>query len=88
MVAKLEVMEAHLLNIEADGDPVKLFEHQRRYAHAAIVLGQVDGGQLVLDDGHQGGDQHELGDVAMYQEAPDHGCSVLMKQAGAALQAV
>ena len=81
-------MEAQLVTIEVDGDPVKLFEHQRRDAHAAVVLGHVDGGQLVLDDGHQGGDQHELGDVAMDEEAPHHGCSVLMKQAGIALQAV
>ena len=73
--------------MEADGDPVKQFEHQGRDAHAKVVL-RHGGGQPVLDNLHQGGDQHELWDVAMNQEAPDRGCSVVMKQAGVNLQAV
>ena len=80
MVAKLEVVEPHLVTIETDGDPFELLQHQGRDADAAVVLGDVDGGQLVLHNGHQGRDQHKLGDIAVHQKASYQGYCVLMQQ--------
>ena len=72
-------MEAHPVSVETDGDLVKLFEEQRCDANATVVLRDVDGGQSVLHNGNQCGDQHELGDISMSQEASDHCCSVFMQ---------
>ena len=62
--------------------PVELFDEQMRCdANAMVVLRNVDGGQSVLHNGNQCGDQHELGDISMSQEASDHCCSVFMQSA-------
>ena len=65
--------------VATDCNPVELFKQKRSDADTAVVLGHIEGGQLVLDNRNQGGDQHELGNITMYQEAPEHGGQLILE---------
>ena len=47
------MMELHAFTEEVEGDPVKLFQNQRRDSDASIILRYVDGSKFVLYDGDQ-----------------------------------
>lgn len=70
-------MKAEDVAKEVDRDPIHLFQNQRRNTDAPIVLGDVDAPKLVFDDGDEGGEQHELGNVVVNQEALDHDGGIL-----------
>ena len=66
LVSILKVIQSKIRSKEDDKNPVNELQKYATYSNTAIVLTHINASQLVLDYGHQGGQQQQQGDMTMY----------------------
>ena len=59
LVCKLQFIQSKRISIKKDHHPVKELKEDTADCHTPVVLTAVDAGQLVLDQGDEGGEQKD-----------------------------
>ena len=69
MISKLKIIQKEFVSKELDDDPIKDLQDETTDSNGPIVFARADATHFVFDDGDEGSQQKEDGDMTVNKKA-------------------